>query len=291
VKVLVMGADGMLGHQAAHCLSVNHQVVASVRRPPTSDVANALAGCDVMAGIDVRHHDLWLNLLRDIKPEVVVNCTGIVKQRPAAADPIQSIEVNSLFPHNLAIACASLSARLVHISTDCVFSGKRGNYSETDNSDPTDLYGRSKLLGEPNGEQCFTIRTSMVGLEIGNRSGLVEWFLSQDGDIPGYTKAIWSGFTTAELGRVIANVIERHEELHGVWHVSSVPISKYELLATLARQLGRQAAVIPDDSVVIDRSLNSERFQAATGYAPPSHQTMLSELAAEVRKRKETGVA
>lgn len=286
-----MGGDGMLGHQAARCLADNHHVTATVRRPPTTDVSTALAGCKIVAGVDVRHPELWLNVLRDVRPDVVVNCIGIVKQRPSAADPIENIEVNSLFPHQIARACASMNARLVHVSTDCVFSGARGNYSETDGADPVDLYGRTKLLGEPNCEQCLTIRTSMVGLELDSRLGLVEWFLSQDRDVPGYRRAIWSGFTTAELARLIARLIHRHPDLHGNWHVSSAPISKYELLSTLARQLQRRAAVIPDDSIVVDRSLNSERFRAATGYEPPSHQAMLTELAAAVRQRKENGVA
>lgn len=291
MKVLVMGADGMLGHQAARCLAADHDVIATVRQPPTIDVSNALAGCKIVTSVDVRDPDLWLNLLHGIQPDVVVNCTGIVKQRPEAADPIKNIEVNSLFPHQLARACASTTARLVHLSTDCVFSGVRGNYSEADIADPVDLYGRSKLLGEPNGQQCLTIRTSMVGLELGSRSGLIEWFLSQDGDVPGYRRAIWSGLTTAELARLIARLIERHPDLRGTWHVSSRAISKYELLATLAEQLQRRAAVIPDDTVVVDRSLNSERFRAATGYEPPSHKTMLTELAAAVRQRKEKGLA
>jgi dTDP-4-dehydrorhamnose reductase len=286
-----MGADGMLGHEVAKCLADNHDVVGTVRRPPTAAASDALSGADVLAGIDVRSPDSWVAVLSDRKPDVVVNCTGIVKQRAAAADPIESIEVNSLFPHKLAAACGSSHARLIHISTDCVFSGERGNYTESDNPDPVDLYGRSKLLGELDGPPCVTIRTSLVGLELGSRSGLVEWFLSQEGDVRGYRKAIWSGLTAAELARVIARLMEQSPDFHGIWHVSSAPISKYELLKMLADLLGRRSAVIPDDSVVIDRSLNSSRFRASTGYAPPSHQTMLAELAAAVLVRKENRFA
>jgi dTDP-4-dehydrorhamnose reductase len=177
------------------------------------------------------------------------------------------------------------------MSTDCVFSGRHGNYRETDIPDPVDLYGRTKLLGEVEAPQCLTIRTSIIGLELANRTGLVEWFLRQSGRIPGFRKAIWSGFTTNELARLVSRLVENHPTLVGIWHVSSEPISKYELLRTLNEQLGRQNVVVPDDSVVIDRSLSSENFQAATKYEAPTHQAMLTELASEIRQRKEREVA
>jgi dTDP-4-dehydrorhamnose reductase len=254
-------------------------------------VSRALAGCRVLSNIEVRISETWVQALREAQPEVVINCVGIVKQRLAATDPVESIEVNSLFPHRLAAACASSGARLIHVSTDCVFSGQRGDYSESDNPDPIDLYGRTKLVGEVSGKGCLTIRTSMIGLELASYSGLVEWFLRQNGEVRGYRKAIWSGFTTTELARVIERVTRIHSELDGLWHVSSEPISKFDLLLTLGRQLGRATTMVPDDSVVVNRSLNSERFRRGAAYEPPTHPMMLAELASAIRQRQETHVA
>jgi dTDP-4-dehydrorhamnose reductase len=177
--------------------------------------------------------------------------------------------------------------RLIHISTDCVFSGNRGNYKESDNPDPVDLYGRSKLLGEVARVGCLTIRTSMIGLELGTRSGLIEWYLHQPGTVSGWTRALWNGLTTIELSRVIETLVRDHRELHGLWHVSAQPISKYQLLVDFAALLNRHTKVVPDDTIVIDRSLNSERFRGAVQYVPPSWHQMLGELAAAVRDREE----
>ena len=290
MKVLVLGGDGMLGHQVAGRLSHPHDVVATVRTPPTDDVSTALAGCRVVSGFDVRVPAATKDLLLAARPEVVVNAVGIVKQRSEAADPLESIEVNSLFPHRLAIECNLAGARLIHISTDCVFSGNRGDYNEADNPDPVDLYGRSKLLGEPARPDCLTIRTSMIGLELAHFSSLIEWFIGQPGDVRGYTKARWNGLTTIELARVIDMLATEHPELHGTWHVSGETVSKYDLLASLAAMIGRRTAVVPDDSVVIDRSLNSDRFREAARYQPPSSEAMLSELASAVLERERKSV-
>jgi dTDP-4-dehydrorhamnose reductase len=291
VKVLILGADGMLGHQLVQCFAPNHDVIATVRKPPIAAVSSVLARARVVTHIDVKESATWLGILRSERPDVVLNAVGIVKQRPAAAESVESILVNSLFPHQLAYECGLSATRLIHMSTDCVFSGRQGNYRETDIPDPVDLYGRTKLLGEVAAPHCLTIRTSIIGLELANRTGLVEWFLRQSGNIPGFRKAIWSGLTTKELSRLITRLVDSHPTLDGVWHVSSEPISKYELLRALNEELARQNGVVADNSVVIDRSLNSERFQAATGYRPPSHHAMLAELASEIRLRKEREVA
>ena len=290
MKVVVLGGDGMLGHEVARRLSSSHDVVATLRKPPPATVSAALAGCRIVIGLDVRVPDAAPALLLAERPQVVVNTVGIIKQRAAAADPLESIEVNSLFPHRLATACSVAGARLVHISTDCVFSGIKGDYKEEDNPDPVDLYGRTKLLGEVSGPGCVTIRTSIIGLELARCSSLIEWFLRQRGDVHGYTQAKWNGLTTLELARVIDKLVKDHGELHGLWHVSGPVISKYELLADLGALLGRPAAVVPDDTVVVDRTLNSERFRAAVNYEPPTWERMLPELAAAVHDREVNGI-
>jgi len=288
LKVMVFGADGMLGHQLVKRLALSHEVVATVRKFPTDVVSAALKDSRLITGVDVRGQDA-LDIVLAERPQVAVNAAGIVKQREA--DPIEGIEVNSLYPHRLARICRQADARLIHISTDCVFSGARGNYREADSPDPLDVYGRTKLLGEVSGQGCLTLRTSMVGLELANYSSLVEWFLRQKGQVHGYRRVIWSGLTTIELARVIDRLILGQPELDGLWHVSGQPISKYELLAKLKVMLGRDVVVVPDDGIVIDRSLNSERFRSAVGYDCPTNEAMLSELVVAVREREEKGIA
>jgi dTDP-4-dehydrorhamnose reductase len=280
----------MLGHQVVRQLASAYEVVTTVRKPAAARTAIALEGSRIISGFDVRVPHAVSSLLLAEKPQVVVNAVGIVKQRDAAVDALESIEVNSLFPHHLANACHLVEAHLIHISTDCVFSGEKGSYTEADNPDPIDLYGRSKLLGEVSAPGCLTIRTSMIGLELANYSSLVEWFLRQDGEVHGYTRSIWSGLTTAELARVIHRLVERHRDLDGVWHVSGQPISKYRLLAEFAALLGRPSTVLPDDSVIVDRSLNSDRFRAAVAYDPPGWDQMLRELATAVLDRENRAV-
>jgi dTDP-4-dehydrorhamnose reductase len=217
-----------------------------------------------------------------VKPDVVVNCIGIVKQLDAAHDPVPSISVNALFPHRLAALVQAADARLLHVSTDCVFSGRGGGYTEADEPDPVDLYGRTKLLGEVVGAGALTVRTSIVGRELGTTQGLLEWFLAQSGPVRGYARAIFSGVTTEALAEVLAEIAAHHSALSGVWHVASEPITKLELLHRLAHTFGHAVAIEPDDRLAIDRSLDGSRFVAATGIETPSWDDMLAQLGGAV---------
>ena len=214
-----------------------------------------------------------------VRPEVVVNCIGIVKQSEAAKDPLLSIEVNALFPHRLAQVCQEKGIRLIHMSTDCVFSGRKGNYGEDDLSDAEDLYGRTKFLGEVGYKNCLTIRTSMIGRELETSHGLIEWFLGQEGKtISGYSRAIFSVFTTNALAEIIATIIDRQTQLHGLWHVASAPISKYDLLSLVREVYGLNIRIEPDEAVICDRSLNAERFRQATGFVAPPWYDMIEQM-------------
>jgi dTDP-4-dehydrorhamnose reductase len=238
-------------------------------------------------GIDARSPDALSRVLADYRPQAVVNCIGIVKQRRAAADAIASLEINALFPHRLSLMCRMVDARLIHLSTDCVFSGERGAYTEDDLPDADDLYGRSKLLGEVGGPGAITLRTSIIGTELSRRSSLIEWYLAQRGTIKGYTRAIYSGFTTQQMARIIEHLLVVHPGLSGIWHVAAASISKHDLLCRLGRLLDRRdVAIEPDDSFVCDRSLNGERFAKATGCRAPSWDQMLTELAAAIVARQ-----
>jgi dTDP-4-dehydrorhamnose reductase len=212
----------------------------------------------------------------------VVNCVGVVKQLAAAKDPVESIAINALHPQVLARACVARGIRFVHISTDCVFDGARGSYREDDVPNATDLYGRSKALGEVDGPGCLTLRTSMIGRELSGTSGLVEWFLTRRGDTAdGYAKAVFSGFTTAALASLILQVVTNHAGLEGLYHVSAAPIDKLQLLTRLNRAYGASVVIRPRDQPVIDRSLDSTRFRDATGYTPPTWEAMIAALAAD----------
>jgi dTDP-4-dehydrorhamnose reductase len=270
----------MLGHELLRVLGRAHDVRVTLRRE-----LGAHARCGLFhpgnayAGVDVRDTKPLEAAFEDFRPQAVVNAVGVVKQRPDAGDAISSISINALFPHRLAQLCGRYSARLVHVSTDCVFSGDRGRYREDDAPDARDLYGRSKLLGELHEAHCLTLRTSIIGRELSRKSGLLEWFLAQTGPVRGYRRAIFSGLTTTEMARVIERVLTRHAGMSGLYHVSSEPIAKYDLLNLVKRAFGLRTEIVPDDGVRIDRSLDPTRFQAETGYVPPSWPAMIEELA------------
>lgn len=278
-SALVLGGSGMLGHKVAQELSARMPTVATSRGPLPDGLS---PGATKIERVDVSSFDTVRRLIQEQRPRVVINCVGIIKQSPAGKDPIPSIEINSLFPHRLFEASQSVGARVIHVSTDCVFSGERGMYREDDFPDARDLYGRSKLLGEIDREGALTLRTSIVGRELSSTTGLIEWFLSnRGGEVKGYADAVFSGLTTRELARVIARIVERHASLSGLYHVSAEPISKLDLLELLNRECEAGVKIHPSSEVRIDRSLDSSRFRAATGWAPPSWREMIRDMAAD----------
>lgn len=234
-------------------------------------------------GVDADDLDSIAKVIAEVQPQVVINCIGIVKQRDEAKAAIPSILINALFPHQLADLCEAIGIRLIHISTDCVFSGARGNYTESDLLDPVDLYGRSKLLGELDRPGCLTVRTSIIGWELKHFTGLLEWFAAQRGKtIQGYRGAIYTGVSTVVLAQLIGNLIEKQPDLSGLYHVASAPITKYDLLVRLRDALGWQDITIePDDQFQCDRSQIGDRFAAATGWQAPDWDTIIAGLAAE----------
>ena len=278
----------MLGHRLLTTLRDDHDVVATLRQPlamyrqwPLFSDQNAIGS------VDARDWPRLGQLIRDLRPGGVINCIGVIKQRKhAVSQSALTIEINALLPHRLHEVCAEVGARLIHFSTDCVFSGRTGGYRETDQPDAVDLYGRSKLLGEVHEAPGLTVRSSIVGLELSRGTGLIEWFLAQRGTIRGFRRAIYTGVTTAEMARFVARVLAAHHDLHDVWHLASAPISKYDLLVALARRLGRtDVEILPDDDFVCDRSLDGSRLRQVIGYEAPSWDAMLTELADEVASR------
>ena len=286
MRILILGGDGMLGHQLLTLLRERHEVMVTLRQEPAAYAGGTLfTPKNSFLGVDVRASDRLLAVLSQFHPDAVVNAVGIVKQRHDGLDVIPNLEINALLPHRLALICGAIGARLIHISTDCVFSGDRGQYREDDRPDPVDIYGHSKLLGEVTQPGVITLRTSIIGRSLSRNTSLIDWFLQQNGRIKGYRNAIFSGFTTRELSRVIETLLDRHSGASGLYHLSSSAISKYDLLLRLRDRLKRAIEIMPDDAVRIDRSLDSTRFRAEFGYAPPSWDEMLDELAQDILKK------
>jgi dTDP-4-dehydrorhamnose reductase len=289
MRVLILGVGGMLGHKLWQVGKSRVDTWGTLRASPRAYAHYGLFDSQrVLGGVDASDFDTVVRALAVIQPKVVVNCIGIIKQLPTAKDPIVSLSINSLFPHRLAVLCQAARVRLIHISTDCVFSGRKGMYAEEDIPDPEDLYGYTKLLGEVSERGCLTLRTSIIGRELQTTNGLVEWYLhNHDGKVHGYTRAIYSGFTTLALARVIVDVLERYPDLNGVYHVSSEPITKHDLLCLLREAFGITIEIEPYPNVQIDRSLDSSRFRATTGFVPPTWSEMIQEMASDPTRYEE----
>lgn len=273
-RILILGATGMLGHVLFRYLSLttDYDIYATTRNlnyikkyfPPE------LAGKFKQDPVDADNFDSVIRALASIQPDLVINCIGIVKQLPIASDPLTAITVNAQLPHRISLVSRTARARMIHISTDCVFDGKRGMYTEDDIPNAEDLYGRTKLLGEVGYPHCVTLRTSIIGHELKGKYGLIEWFLGQTGKIRGYKNAIYSGLPTIEFARIIRDYILPNKKLSGIYHVSSSPISKLDLLRIVSEKYGKKIDIEPYEDFVQDRSLNSDLFCVETGYIPPS---------------------
>ena len=277
MRVIVLGAAGMLGHKLLQRLRTDYEAAGTIRdAAPDVGLPRALPGVKLYPGVDATDLASLERAVDDWNAQVLVNCIGIIKQSKAASDPLPSIAINSLLPHQLAQIAAARGARLVHFSTDCVFSGRRGNYVEGDEPDPVDLYGRSKLLGEVAAPNALTLRTSIVGRELRGHLGLIDWFLSQRGGrINGYVRALYSGLTTLAAADLVAWLIRAHPALQGLWQVSGEPISKFDLLQIVKRVYKLDIEIAPDQHFVCDRRLDSTRFRNHTGWRPPSWEDMI----------------
>lgn len=279
-RVLVLGATGMLGHTVLRFFArdLSLSVVGSARTRASVRLLPAELQDRIITGVDAENVDSLNGLLAATRPSHVINCVGLVKQLSAAADPLVALPINAIFPHRLSRLCEVANARLVHISTDCVFSGAKGSYTESDQSDAEDLYGRSKFLGEVEYPHAVTLRTSIIGHELVGAHGLVEWFLAQSSGVKGYSRAIFSGLPTVELARVIREHVLPHPHLHGVFHVAADPITKLDLLTMIAKAYDRSTPITPDSSLRIDRSLDGSRFREATGYVAPAWPELVQRM-------------
>jgi len=295
-RVMVLGAGGMMGHKLCQLFpEMGFEVTATARKPAEfyAPHAEIFSGVDLVGGVDATDFAALEAVLRDRQPDAVINCIGIVKQLREAKNPIISIEINSLLPHRLAVLCGEIAARFIQISTDCVFSGEKGYYVESDESDARDLYGRTKFLGETTEAEsaAITLRTSIIGREIAaSPHGLLEWFFSEaqaraGKNVNGFARAIYSGFTTVEMARIMAMVIREQPALTGVYHVASEPINKYALLCMVKDAMGLDVRIESEIEFVCDRSLVMDRFAEATGYTAPPWREMIEDFCRDYQKR------
>lgn len=279
-KILILGASGMLGNAALRLFAgdENFDAFGTVRSPHSVTLFPRELRARLIHSLDVENLDGLLRVFDQLKPEVVINCIGLVKQLSEADDPLAAIPINSILPHRLARVCAVAGARLVHMSTDCVFSGSKGMYRESDFADANDMYGRSKFLGEVDYPNAITLRTSIIGHELSGHRSLIGWFLTQEGKVKGFKRAVFSGLPTIELARVIKDYVIPNEGLRGLYHVSAEPINKFDLLTLVAKAYGKQIDIKADEDFVIDRSLDSSRFRKATGYKPATWVELVNSM-------------
>lgn len=274
MKVLVLGASGMLGSAVFATLADSHDVTGAVRTDESKALFPPRLVSRLIACGDLEQDVVVARLFEQVRPDWIINCTSVA--RALHRDVDRMLGIYALLPQRLALACRLAGARLLQVSSDGVFSGNRGAYTEDDQPDATDLYGLAKRLGETRDPHTVTIRTSMLGHELASRGGLLEWFLSQEERCRCYTRAIFCGLPTHVLAAVMRDYILPRADLGGVYHVGSPPISKFDLLTLVAAQYGKRIAIEPDDSVVLDRSLVVERFFQATGFRSPGWPELLN---------------
>lgn len=283
MKIIVLGGEGMLGHKVFQILSTRYQgtkctVFGSLEDPfyraiPLFTAKNTIEKVNAMDLLALRQ------LLEKENPDFIINCIGIVKQRDEGKAAIPSITINALLPHQLADWAAAWGGRLIHFSTDCVFSGKKGNYTEDDTSDAEDLYGKSKYLGEIASQNVFTLRTSIIGRELSHFQSLLEWFLAQKGKtVKGFKRVIYSGVTTNYIAELVGKIISEHPGLSGLYQITAPAITKHDLLARIRDAYKLDVEIVPDDREISDRSMNGERFRKMTGYGEPSWDELIARL-------------
>lgn len=283
MKILVLGITGMLGHKAfEHFSSLKkYETFGTLRNE--KDILKYFKNFNnqenIFSNVNALKIDEVYMVINKVSPDIVLNCIGVIKQLKESKDPLISIELNALFPHKLASFIENTETRLIHISTDCVFSGEKGNYSEKDFSDAKDLYGKTKFLGELNNyKNSITLRTSIIGPELKGKVSLLEWFKGQKVKTKGYVNAIYSGFPTVELINIIENYIIPNDKPYGLYNVSSYPISKFDLLNLIAKEYKKNILIEPFQNFKNNKSLNSDLFKKEFGYKPKTWKQMIFEL-------------
>lgn len=279
-KVLIFGASGMLGSTLYRSFSSDQRYITygTIRSDKVLDHTWPSSQSNLLFNVDACMEASVLDVFNAIRPDVVINCVGVIKQNSKVEDQVGTIELNALLPHRLAKYCSMYGSRLIHFSTDCVFSGAIGGYREGDVPDACDLYGRSKLLGEVSYGDALTLRTSIIGHELNSCHSLIDWFLSQAKSVNGYRRAIFSGLPTIEIARILRDIVIQRKNLAGLYHLSGHPIDKFQLLTLVSLVYNKKIKIHSDESLRIDRSLNSDRFRSIAGYQPRSWEQLVRDM-------------
>ena len=283
MRIIILGGTGMLGHQLWKYLpSCFPDTFVTIRYGQGDYGSSNLYQSDrVIENMDVSDLNVLTGVLKAIQPNVILNCIALTPRREGPDNPIPSIFLNALFPHHLVKLAGDTGARVIHFSTDCVFDGVAGHYKDKSLTNATDLYGRTKALGEITAGHVLTLRSSFIGRELSDGKELLEWFLAQQGEVKGFKNAIYTGLTTLEISRVIERLLRRHPDAAGLYNVSGDPISKYDLLKLIAEKMRPGMKVLPEEQFRCDRSLDSTRFRKEFDYTPPNWETMVEELSRE----------
>ena len=279
-RILILGSTGLLGSTMFNYFSKisRFTTLGTIRDEKLKNVFRDHLQCNIISNINANDFKVIEKIIDDHSPDVIINCIGIIKQLKESEDPVKTLTINSIFPHKLLNICKLKSIKLIHFSTDCVFSGKDGMYIESSFPDADDLYGRSKFLGEINDINGITLRTSMIGHECNSNRSLLNWFLSSKKMVKGYRNVIFSGLPAIELSKIVDKYIIDNDSIHGLYHVASKPIDKYNLLNIISSIYEKNINIIPDDDVRIDRSLNANCFNEKTGYNPPEWEQLIKEM-------------
>jgi dTDP-4-dehydrorhamnose reductase len=287
MKILVIGATGMLGYSLFKNLREypELEVYGTVRNLVGKESYFMDCQSSLIQGVDVTNLVSLHQAVMTAEPDVVINCVGLIKQHDIAAQHVAAIAINSLLPHQLADICNSQGCRLIHFSTDCVFDGKTGGYREDDLPTAMDLYGRSKALGEVNYAPHLTLRTSIIGHELTSTVSLVDWFLSQQDRVKGFSKAVFSGLPTCVIARFLAESILPNDGLTGMYHLSVDPVDKYSLLKLVSELYGKDIEIDKFEDFEIDRSLNSNRLINDAKLTIPIWPMLITEMHSDFEKR------
>ncbi len=284
MRILILGANGLIGYTLWKQFQEKYDTYAVTRLPKATlaEHTSLFESDKVIDKIDISDFHHLTGIIRALRPECILNGTGVTKRRHEIHHIETALTINSLFPHKLAEWCLGQGIRLINFSTDCVFHGDSGDYNEESITTAIDNYGRTKAFGEVTDMMnCVTIRSSFIGREIMHKTELLEWFLAQDGkSIKGFTNALYSGVSTIQMSKVVSHILDNFPNLHGLYQLApEKPISKYDLLCIAKKAFGSSVQIVTDDSFISNKSLNGSKLKNEIGFEVPSWNTMMTELA------------
>ena len=279
-RILILGSTGLLGSTILKYFSEHTKLkcFGIVRKNSDKKKLEFIKKIKLFK-VDYENKNHVSKVFAKVKPHLIINCIGVVKQIVKDNKISEIIKVNSYLPHHLSeLANKHKKVRFIHFSTDCVFSGLEGNYKENDFTDANDIYGKSKILGELSISNFLTLRTSIIGHELKTNYSLLDWFLAQKTVVKGYKNAVFSGLTALEISKVLNKYVIPNKNLRGVYHLSGKSINKYDLLEIIKRVYKKDIKIMIDKKTKINRSLNSNLFQKVTGYKPKDWTKLIEEM-------------